>query len=64
MTIRQESKKIFAVVKQHFKVVQVASIDEAFIDLTQEVEQEMSKKEVNFELFGTVMGQGENDTHG
>lgn len=35
---RSESKKIFQIIKQDYKTVEIASIDEVFIDITPEIE--------------------------
>lgn len=41
---RKESKKIFEVIKGNFKKVEIASIDEVFIDLTEEINKEISSR--------------------
>lgn len=61
---RKESKKIFEVIKKNFKKVEIASIDEVFIDLTDEINKEISSRDSSEnskkKWEGIVLGGEEN----
>jgi DNA polymerase eta len=55
--------KIFGIISKHCKIVKKASVDEAFLDLTEEVELYMSEDKLelqNLYFRGKVLGLEEN----
>ena len=54
---RKESKKIFSIIKKNFSRVEVASIDEVFIDLTEEVNKIYTAKTYENKWYGIVLGE-------
>jgi len=56
---RMESKKLFAIIKKNFMKVEVASIDEVFIDLTEETNQIFVNQAFDKKLIGILLGDPE-----
>lgn len=53
---RKESKKLFSIIKANFLRVEIASIDEVFIDLTEEVNQKFKEMKFEKKWHGLVHG--------
>ena len=48
MLYRVESKKIFQIIHRYSELIEKAGTDEAFLDVTREVEYEFQKNAINF----------------